>query len=222
MFSRPVRIGLKPAPSAMSAPVLPLSSMRPLSGLVSPFSIFSSVVLPAPFRPMTPRHSPRASSTETLSSAQNSSARSVSLPLRPINSAAVSLSPYQSERLRSRQNFLETPSTRTNASPVMRSVAESGNQMRQRQPIRDPAEHQQQDGHDTHQYESTQVRRDTTDQPIACRGDQRGQRIVGADRRGQTGRGTRVYHWRQQHQHGAHNGQRLRNVAVEHTDWRQQ
>src|SRR6185295_5225657 len=75
MFSRPVRIGLNPAPSAMSAPIRPRISIRPLSGLIRPLSIFRRVVFPAPLRPIKPRHSPRLSSKETSFTAQNSSGR---------------------------------------------------------------------------------------------------------------------------------------------------
>src|SRR5688572_8980391 len=142
MFSRPVRIGLNPAPSEMRAPTRPLSSMRPRSGLISPFSIFNSVVFPAPFRPMRPRHSPRASSTDTPSRAQNSSGRSPFELLRPTRSAAVSFNPYHRERFRSRQNFFDTPSTRSSTSALIGSIAESNDQMRQREAIRDPSHHQ--------------------------------------------------------------------------------
>jgi hypothetical protein len=43
--SRPVKIGLNPAPSAISAPTLPRIVIDPASGLINPFSIFNSVVL---------------------------------------------------------------------------------------------------------------------------------------------------------------------------------
>jgi hypothetical protein len=65
-LGEPERMGLNPAPSAMSAPTLPRISMRPASGLIRPLSILSKVVLPAPLRPMSPRHSPRRSSNDTL------------------------------------------------------------------------------------------------------------------------------------------------------------
>src|SRR4030095_480373 len=141
MFSRPVRIGVNPAPSEMSDPTRPLSSMRPRSGLMSPFSIFNSVVFPAPFRPMRPRHSPRASSSDTPSTAQNSSGRRPLELFRPTRSAAVSFNPYHSERFRSRQYFFDTPSIRTSTSALMSSIAETNNEMRQGQAIHDPSEH---------------------------------------------------------------------------------
>jgi hypothetical protein len=54
--SRPVKIGLNPAPSAISAPTLPRIVIDPASGLISPFSIFKSVVFPAPLCPISPKH----------------------------------------------------------------------------------------------------------------------------------------------------------------------
>ena len=74
-FSLPVRIGLNPAPSAIIAPNRPRISMCPVSGLMRPLSILSKVVLPAPLRPINPRHSPRRSSKLTSFTAQNSSGR---------------------------------------------------------------------------------------------------------------------------------------------------
>src|SRR6185437_9271739 len=75
MFSRPLKIGLNPAPNAIKAPTRPRIVMRPLSGLIKPLSIFNSVVLPAPLWPINPKHSPRLSSKETSFTAQNSSGR---------------------------------------------------------------------------------------------------------------------------------------------------
>jgi hypothetical protein len=40
-----VKIGLNPAPSAISAPTLPRIVIDPASGLINPLSIFNSVVL---------------------------------------------------------------------------------------------------------------------------------------------------------------------------------
>jgi len=73
--SRPVRIGLNPAPSAIRAPILPRMVILPESGLINPLSIFKSVVFPAPLCPMSPRHSPRRNSKDTSCTAQNSSLR---------------------------------------------------------------------------------------------------------------------------------------------------
>jgi hypothetical protein len=79
---RPVKIGLNPAPSAISAPTRPRIVIDPASGLINPFNIFNSVVLirafprrltlwatcgslpsgcpaawlPAPLCPINPRH----------------------------------------------------------------------------------------------------------------------------------------------------------------------
>src|SRR6185369_11533387 len=113
------------------APTRPRISMLPRSGLTRPLSILSSVVLPAPLRPMRPRHSPRRNSKETSRTAQNSSGRnSVSaapLPdgLPPLarakgfSSESTSRAPYQRDFFSERQNFFETPSTRTKTSAVI-------------------------------------------------------------------------------------------------------
>jgi hypothetical protein len=51
---RPVKIGLNPAPSAISAPTRPRIVIVPRSGLMSPFSIFNSVMLIRAFRGVSP------------------------------------------------------------------------------------------------------------------------------------------------------------------------
>ena len=53
-FSRPEISGWKPAPSSISAEIRPSTRTRPLVGLVMPATSFSAVLLPDPFRPMTP------------------------------------------------------------------------------------------------------------------------------------------------------------------------
>ena len=58
-FSRPVRSGWKPVPTSSSAPARPQTRASPDVGSVTPERIFSSVVLPAPLRPMIPSTSPR-------------------------------------------------------------------------------------------------------------------------------------------------------------------
>ena len=50
----------------------PSARTRPAVGLMIPAISRSSVVLPEPFRPMSPTASPRATSTETSRSAQTS------------------------------------------------------------------------------------------------------------------------------------------------------
>ena len=110
MFSRPVRRGLNPAPSAISAPTRPRIAMRPVSGLISPVNILSSVVFPAPLRPTIPRQSPARSSNETSRNAQNSSLRSptsLTGALNGFRSERMSLTPYHRDRLRLRQNFFD-------------------------------------------------------------------------------------------------------------------
>src|SRR5688572_21781927 len=121
----------------MSAPTRPRIVMAPESGLNKPFNIFKSVVFPAPLRPIRPRHSPRRNSNETSLTAQNSSFRKPELafgtvatrspraserdaarvffvrplPVNGLRSAQMSCTPYQSDFLRLRQNFFETPPT---------------------------------------------------------------------------------------------------------------
>ena len=53
-FSRPEISGWKPAPSSMSAEIRPCTVTVPVVGLVMPATSFSAVLLPEPFRPMTP------------------------------------------------------------------------------------------------------------------------------------------------------------------------
>ena len=53
-FSRPEISGWKPAPSSISAEMRPSTRTVPLVGLVMPATSFSAVLLPDPFRPMTP------------------------------------------------------------------------------------------------------------------------------------------------------------------------
>ena len=54
-FSRPLISGWKPAPSSMSAETRPCTCSVPRVGLVMPASSFSSVDLPEPFSPITPK-----------------------------------------------------------------------------------------------------------------------------------------------------------------------
>ena len=54
MFSRPVSSGWKPVPTSSSAPTRPRVRETPEVGYVIRASILRSVVLPAPFGPMTP------------------------------------------------------------------------------------------------------------------------------------------------------------------------
>jgi hypothetical protein len=58
----------------------------PASGLISPLSIFNSVVLPAPLCPISPKHSPRRSSNLTSLTAQNSPSRSEASPVGEVTS----------------------------------------------------------------------------------------------------------------------------------------
>ena len=54
-FSRPEISGWKPAPSSISAEMRPCDRAPcPLVGLVMPATSFSAVLLPEPFRPITP------------------------------------------------------------------------------------------------------------------------------------------------------------------------
>ena len=111
-FSRPVRIGLKPAPRAIKPPTRPRIVIRPSSGLMSPFSIFKSVLLPEPFGPIRPTHSPRRTWRSMSCNAQNSPGRRFRCgSLRPSSSVPISRTPYHMACLRLRQNFLETCET---------------------------------------------------------------------------------------------------------------
>src|SRR5437588_4056340 len=69
-FSRPVSSGWKPVPTSRRLPPRPVTSAWPRVGSVIRERIRSSVVLPAPFRPMLPRTSPSRTWKETSSSAQ--------------------------------------------------------------------------------------------------------------------------------------------------------
>ncbi len=70
MFSRPVSSGWKPVPTSSRLPTRPRISARPVVGSVIRDRILSSVVLPAPLRPMMPTTSPGAISNETSRRAQ--------------------------------------------------------------------------------------------------------------------------------------------------------
>ena len=72
MFSRPVSSGWKPVPTSSRLPTRPRISARPAVGEVIRVRIFSSVDLPAPFRPITPTTSPSATSKDTSLRAQSS------------------------------------------------------------------------------------------------------------------------------------------------------
>ncbi len=73
MFSRPVSSGWKPVPTSSREPTRPWISAVPLVGSVMRESILSSVLLPAPLRPIMPTTSPRLTSKETSLSAHRSS-----------------------------------------------------------------------------------------------------------------------------------------------------
>ena len=59
MFWRPVNSGWKPEPSSRIEAILPLTGNAPAVGAVMPARILSSVLLPAPFSPMSASPSPR-------------------------------------------------------------------------------------------------------------------------------------------------------------------
>ena len=90
MFSTAEYSGWKPAPSSSSAETRPSMAMRPLSGVRMRASIFSSVDLPAPFGPITPRAWPRGTVNERLSAAHSSS-HSPRRPRRIVSLRVVSL-----------------------------------------------------------------------------------------------------------------------------------
>ena len=109
MFSRPVSSGWKPVPTSSRLATRPLIATRPSVGSVMRDRILSSVVLPAPLRPMMLTTSPRLISKSTSRSAQNSSTTSPSTMARPRSMSA----PLRSA--------LRTPrdSTSTNTVPTL-------------------------------------------------------------------------------------------------------
>ncbi len=68
-FSRPEISGWNPAPSSMRAETRPSTARLPREGFVMPATSLSSVDLPEPFSPMTPKADPFGTSNETPSSA---------------------------------------------------------------------------------------------------------------------------------------------------------
>ena len=72
-FSRPVSSGWKPVPTSSRLLTRPRIVARPEVGVVIRVSTFSSVDLPAPFRPITPSTSPCATSKVMSFRAQISS-----------------------------------------------------------------------------------------------------------------------------------------------------
>ena len=76
MFSRPLSSVSKPAPRVSRLDTWPWTSTEPSDGWMIPASTWSSVLLPAPFGPMTPRDSPRTRLNDTLRRAQNGSSGS--------------------------------------------------------------------------------------------------------------------------------------------------
>lgn len=75
MFSLPVMSGLKPAPSSSRAAIRPETSTWPLVGCKMPPMTLSSVLLPEPFRPISPTVTPLSTVNETSFRAQNFSDR---------------------------------------------------------------------------------------------------------------------------------------------------
>ena len=73
MLSRPDRSRSKPAPRVSRPETWPGTSTAPSDGRMMPARTWSSVLLPAPFGPMTARDSPWSTRSETWRSAQNGS-----------------------------------------------------------------------------------------------------------------------------------------------------
>ena len=69
----PVSSWSKPAPSVSRLDTWPRTSTAPSDGVMIPARTWRSVLLPAPFGPMTPSDSPRIRVNDTWRSAQNSS-----------------------------------------------------------------------------------------------------------------------------------------------------
>jgi hypothetical protein len=70
-FSRPEISGWKPAPNSISADTRPSTRTVPEVGLVIPATTFSAVLLPEPFRPITPKVEPFGTANDTSESAGN-------------------------------------------------------------------------------------------------------------------------------------------------------
>ena len=70
MLSRPERSASKPAPSVSRLETWPTTSTAPSFGWMMPARTWSSVLLPAPFGPMTARLSPWTTRNETSRRAQ--------------------------------------------------------------------------------------------------------------------------------------------------------
>ncbi len=68
-FSRPEISGWKPAPSSMSAEILPCTDTVPVVGFVMPATSFSAVLLPDPFLPTMPKVQPAGTVNDTPFSA---------------------------------------------------------------------------------------------------------------------------------------------------------
>src|SRR3990167_4618642 len=79
MFSRPVRSGWNPAPTDIRGATLPETVTSPWLGYVTDAISLSTVVLPAPFGPNSPTHSPFLMEILILFNAQNSPSESFSL-----------------------------------------------------------------------------------------------------------------------------------------------
>src|SRR5512135_3658663 len=73
MFSRPVSSGWKPVPTSSRLAIRPWMSIAPVVGRVIRVRSLSSVLLPAPLRPMIPTTSPWRISKSTSRSAQKAS-----------------------------------------------------------------------------------------------------------------------------------------------------
>ena len=58
MFSLPVNSELKPLPNSNIEPIFPFTATLPVVGVRIPAIICSSVLFPAPFRPIIPNESP--------------------------------------------------------------------------------------------------------------------------------------------------------------------
>src|SRR5262245_21805502 len=90
-FSRPVSSGWNAAPSSRSGATRPRTRTRPVVGRSTRATTFRSVLLPAPFRPMSAKTSPDSTVRLTSRSAQNSSWRTRRLATRTAYSFRVGI-----------------------------------------------------------------------------------------------------------------------------------
>src|SRR5262245_18846899 len=120
MFSRPVSSGWKAAPNSSRGATRPRTRARPAVGRSTRATTLSSVLLPAPFRPMSPKTSPSSTVMLTSRSAQNSSWWRDRLTIRSVYSFSVAM------RSRGIRKRTDTPSSAMAGSDTIRELVRPG------------------------------------------------------------------------------------------------